>query len=137
MPELLAMAVLFVVGALAASMNALAGGSLIAFPAQIALGASALHANATCSAALWLGGWAAPWATTRSYTRRDAIWASWRCRARSARWSVRLLAITSEQLFARVVPALVLLATLLLALRGCAPPVRAACQCGWQCWGSF
>ena len=39
-------AVLFFVGALAAALNALAGGgSLIAFPAQIALGASALHAT--------------------------------------------------------------------------------------------
>ncbi len=119
MPEPLAMAVLFVVGALAASMNALAGGgSLIAFPAQIALGASALHANATCSAALWLGGLGSALGyysqlhKTRRYLGLLALPS-----ALGSLVGAWLLTITSEQLFARVVPALVLLATLLLALR--------------------
>lgn len=105
-------------GALAAALNALAGGgSLIAFPAQIALGASALHANATCSAALWLGGLASAigYYPQLHKTRRFVgmlILPS----ALGSLLGAWLLSHTSEQLFGRVVPALVLLATLLLAL---------------------
>ena len=49
--------VLIGVGVLASALNAVAGGgTLLAFPVLMGFGASALHANATCSAALWLGG---------------------------------------------------------------------------------
>lgn len=119
MSEPWSMAVLFVVGGLAASLNAVAGGgSLIAFPAQIALGASALQANATCSAALWLGGLASAlgYYSQLHKTRHYLTWLAIPSAIGSliGAW---LLSITSERLFHQVVPALVLLATVLLALQ--------------------
>jgi uncharacterized membrane protein YfcA len=117
MPEVVSFLVLGCTGALAAALNAVAGGgTLLTFPVLMAFGASALHANATCSAALWLGGlasafgYSAQFGKTRRYLR-TLLWPSVLGSALGA-W---LLSRTSESVFKLVVPALVLVATALLA----------------------
>lgn len=119
MPDLLQTAFLFCVGALAAALNAVAGGgTLIAFPAQLALGATALEANATCSAALWLGGiasavgYASQLKAIAEPARKLAAPSILGCLVGA--W---LLAHTSEKTFLNLVPCLVLLATLLLVVQ--------------------
>lgn len=119
MPGVLSTLILFFAGVLAAAVNAVAGGgTLFAFPMLLALGVSPLHANATCSAALWLGGlasaigYAEQFQKTRGYLRMlflpsllGSLVGAW------------LLSQTSEKIFKQVVPALVLLATVLLAFQ--------------------
>lgn len=54
--DLLALAVLFVVGAVASAINAVAGGgSFLSFPVLMAFGIPSVTANATNAAALWPG----------------------------------------------------------------------------------
>jgi hypothetical protein len=56
-PELFTLLAMFCAGLAASAINAVAGGgSLITFPVLVALGVSELSANATNSAALWIGG---------------------------------------------------------------------------------
>jgi uncharacterized membrane protein YfcA len=128
MPELVLTLVLCGTGGLAAALNAVAGGgTLLTFPVLMAFGYSALHANATCSAALWLGGLASALGysgqlkKTRPYLRTlflpsvlGSVLGAW------------LLSRTSEQVFKLVVPALVLLATVLLAAQPYLRPKEAS-----------
>lgn len=117
--EPLSCLMLFAVGGLAAAINAVAGGgTLLAFPVQMALGASALHANATCSAALWLGGLASAFGYAEQLKKargalRTLFWPS----ALGSLLGAWLLSQTSERVFKFVVPMLVLLATVLLAVQ--------------------
>lgn len=117
MPEVLPFALLFVVGAVASAQNAVAGGgTLLAFPVQMALGAVAQKANATCSAALWLGGlastlgYSAQVGKIRGHLRQLLLPS-----ALGSLLGAWLLSRTSEATFKLVVPLLVLVATVLLA----------------------
>lgn len=119
MSPYLAPLLLFFAGAVASGINAVAGGgTLLAFPIQIALGASTLQANATSSAALWLGGlasalgYAEQLKKTRHHLRVLLIPSG--LGSLVGAW---LLIRTSESVFKQVVPILVLLATVLLALQ--------------------
>lgn len=115
--ELLSSLVLFGVGILASALNAVAGGgTLLAFPVLMGFGATALHANATCSAALWLGGlasalgYSAQQKKMRSHLR--TLLAPTLLGSILGAWA---LSKTSAEVFQFVVPALILLATVLLA----------------------
>src|SRR5690349_22749143 len=115
----LALVAVFVVGLVASSINAVAGGgSLLAFPVLVAFGVPPLSANATNSVALWPGSLAS------AFGYRDLI----KRMKRELPYLVAptvfgsllgawLLTHTPERLFDFVVPALILLATTLLALQ--------------------
>lgn len=106
-------------GALAAAVNAVAGGgSLLSFPALIALGVPPLAANATNSLALWPGslasalGFANHWASIRHLF----LWMLLPS-ALGAALGAWLLVNTSERLFSLIVPILLLVASILLAFQ--------------------
>lgn len=117
---LLALAGVFLASALGGAVNAIAGGgTLLTFPALVGLGVPALTANATSTVALWPGALSSMW--------------GYRGELRGARaWVVRLtlpsvlggaagaalLLLTPADRFARIVPFLVLGATLLFLAQG-------------------
>jgi len=115
----LALAALFVAGLIASGINAVAGGgSLLSFPLLVAFGVPPLSANATNSVALWPGSLASAfgyWDLIARLKRElpyllaptifGALFGAW------------LLTHTPERLFDFVVPALILLATLLLGFQ--------------------
>lgn len=118
--SMLALAAVFLASGLGGAVNAIAGGgTLLTFPALVALGLPALTANATSTVALWPGALGSMWGY------RDEL--------RGARaWVVRLtlpsvaggalgawlLLRTPPDRFARIVPFLVLGATLLFLAQG-------------------
>ncbi len=106
--------------ALGAMMNAVAGGgTLITFPALIALGVPAITANATSTVALWPGTMASMWGYRRELRGAQ-------------RWAIAfavpsfiggivgavLLLYTPEKRFSAIVPWLILGATALFMLKG-------------------
>jgi uncharacterized membrane protein YfcA len=117
---LLALAGVFLAAVLGGGINAIAGGgTLLTFPALVGLGVPALTANATSTVALWPGALGSMW--------------GYRGELRGARaWVVRLtlpsvaggalgawlLLRTPPDRFARIVPFLVLGATLLFLAQG-------------------
>lgn len=119
MTEPLSLVLLFVTGVAASSLNAVAGGgTFIAFPVLVALGANELVANATCSAALWLGGLASAVGYAERLTRvRKLLERLLLPSAIGSCIGAWLLTVTSQRAFQMAVPALVLMATLLLALQ--------------------
>lgn len=116
----LALAAVFAAAVLGGGINAIAGGgTLLTFPALVALGVPALNANATSTVALWPGALSSMW--------------GYRGELSGARgWVVRLtlpslaggalgawlLLRTPPDRFARIVPFLVLGATLLFLAQG-------------------
>jgi hypothetical protein len=116
----LALAAVFVASVLGGVINAIAGGgTLLTFPALVALGVPALTANATSTVAMWLAALSSMW--------------GYRGELRGARgWVLRLtvpsiagglagawlLLWTPPDRFARIVPFLVLGATLLFLAQG-------------------
>lgn len=109
---------------LGSTINSIAGGgTLITFPAIVALGVSPLTANVTNTMALWPGAVSGLWA----YRAQLAGMRDW-----LVRFSIPsvlggfvggwLLLVTGHQRFATIVPYLVLGATILFALQG---PLRA------------
>jgi uncharacterized membrane protein YfcA len=116
----LALAAVFLAAVLGGGINAIAGGgTLLTFPALVGLGVPALTANATSTVALWPGALGSMW--------------GYRGELRGARaWVVRLtlpsvaggavgawlLLRTPPERFARIVPFLVLGATLLFLAQG-------------------
>lgn len=120
----LGMAALFLAGALAASINAVAGGgSLISFPLLVALGVPPLQANATNSVGIWPGslGSALGFRNLLPATvhhLKDLVLPT----ALGAWFGAWLLVQTNERLFRFAVPVLILLATALLAFQ---PQIRA------------
>ncbi len=115
-----ALAAVFLASVLGGGINAIAGGgTLLTFPALVGLGVPALTANATSTVALWPGALSSMW--------------GYRGELRGARaWAVRitlpsiaggalgawLLLRTPPDRFARIVPFLVLGATLLFLAQG-------------------
>jgi uncharacterized protein len=113
-------ALLFLAAVLAGAVNAIAGGgTLLSFPAAIAWGLPSTIANATNAVALSPGSLSAAWAYRRE------LRAEWRLALALAGPALvggglgaYILRHTSERLFDRLVPWLVLGATLLILLQG-------------------
>jgi uncharacterized membrane protein YfcA len=108
-----------VAGAAAAAINAVAGGgSLVSFPVLVALGVPPLPANATNAVALWPGSLAGALGQVERYaTIRGALLALLGPTLLGAGIGAMLLVATDQSLFDRIVPALVLAATLVLAFQ--------------------
>lgn len=120
MPQsLVSLATIAAVSAVGSAANAVAGGgTLLTFPALIALGVPPVAANATSTVALWPGtissmyGYRRELAGASSWARRFAIPSLLGGIAGAV-----LLMVTSEERFANLVPWLVFGATLLFALQ--------------------
>jgi len=116
----LVLAVLFVSGFLASSINAVAGGgSLITFPLFVAFGVPPVSANATTAVALWPGSLAS------AFGYRDQLAAAKHHlpflippTVFGSLFGAWLLTHTPARIFDFVVPILILVATMLLAFQG-------------------
>ncbi|HEX2210109.1 MAG TPA: sulfite exporter TauE/SafE family protein [Longimicrobium sp.] len=118
--SVLALAAVFLASVIGGGINAIAGGgTLLTFPALVALGVPALTANATSTVALWPGALGSMWGY-RGELRGAGAWV-WRLTLPSlaggavGAW---LLLRTPPERFARIVPFLVLGATLLFLAQG-------------------
>ncbi|MBP1688472.1 MAG: hypothetical protein H6Q33_4615 [Deltaproteobacteria bacterium] len=110
---------LFLAGVVAGAVNSVAGGgSLISFPALVAFGQPAILANATNTAALWPGSLSSALAYKRdTLIHRDLLITLLLPSVAGGLLGALVLVSTPPELFDRVVPFLVLFATLLFALR--------------------
>jgi uncharacterized membrane protein YfcA len=112
---MLVWALIFTAGALAGTVNAMAGGgSLISFPALVWLGLPSIVANATNTVALWPGSFGSMWGYRRelaSTHRRLYVLVVPSFIGGLA--GALLLRLTPAPVFDRLVPVLVLFATLL------------------------
>lgn len=119
-PSVPQLAAIAAISAISGAVNSIAGGgTLLTFPALLALGVPAVSANATSTLALWPGSFASLWGYRREL-------------AGAERWALRLaipsvlggavgaalLLATSDAQFRALVPWLVFGATLLFALQG-------------------
>jgi hypothetical protein len=110
---------IFVVGFIASAINAFAfGGSLISFPTLIWLGLPPIVANATNTAGVWPGSLGAVWGYRReiAHTAPRMYWLIVPSIA-GALVGAALLRMTSPALFDRLVPLLILFATVLFAVQ--------------------
>lgn len=113
-------ALVFVAAAIGGAINSIAGGgTLITFPAIVWLGVPPLSANATSTVALWPGSFGSMWAY-RDELRGARAWLTWFTAPSLVGGIVGALLLlhTSEGRFDRIVPFLVLGATLLFLLHG-------------------
>lgn len=119
MEPLLGLLGLFLAAMLAGAVNSVAGGgSLISFPALVAFGQPAILANATNTAALWPGTLSSALAYRRdTEMHRDLLLTLLLPSVLGGLLGAFVLVITPPRLFDRVVPFLVLFATLLFAAR--------------------
>lgn len=120
MHSLVASLGLLVAAIVAGAINSVAGGgSLISFPALVAFGQPAILANATNTAALWPGSVASTVAYRRDTSLpSDLLPALLVPSIAGGLLGAFVLVSTPPELFDRVVPFLVLFATLLFAFRG-------------------
>lgn len=105
---------------LAGAINSVAGGgTLISFPVLVWLGLPSVIANATSTVGIWPGTVGSIWGFRRELVRADPgmRWLVLPCLAGGAVGAL-LLRGTSSATFDRLVPFLVLFATVLFALRG-------------------
>jgi len=111
---------LVLVGLAAGGINAVAGGgSLLSYPALLALGLPPLTANVTNSVALWPGYVGTSWGYRRELSRqRRRLLALTPAAVVGAAVGCLLLLVGSAEAFERVVPFLVILGSLLLAVQG-------------------
>ncbi len=120
MTSILPFAGVFFAGILAGAVNSVAGGgSLISFPALVAFGLPAINANATNTAAIWTGSLSS--AITYSRAIKPDLKILFLLLLPSLAgglFGAVVLVSTPPALFTRIVPFLVLFATLLFALRG-------------------
>ncbi len=116
----LGLAGLFLAAVAAGALNSVAGGgSLISFPALVAFGQPPILANATNTAALWPGTLSSAVAYSRdTKIYRDLLMTLLVPSAIGGFLGALALVSTPPELFSRIVPFLVLLATLLFAFRG-------------------
>ncbi len=110
---------LLVASVAAGAINSVAGGgSLISFPSLIAFGVPAIPANASNTAALWPGQLSSAVAYRRdTLFHRDLLLTLLLPSLVGGLLGAVVLVVTPPELFDRVVPFLVLFATLLFALR--------------------
>jgi uncharacterized protein len=110
---------LFVAAFIAGAINSVAGGgSLISFPALVAFGVPAVMANATNTAAMWPGSLSSAVAYRKdTELYRDLLWTLVLPSVLGGLLGAVVLVITPPELFDRIVPFLVLFATLLFAFR--------------------
>jgi uncharacterized protein len=122
-PTLTQLALLAGAGAVAGVFDAVAGGgSLVSFPAALALGLSPLVANATNAVALTPGSFAAAFAYRRELPRdRAALRVLLAPAFAGGLAGSILLLVTPATLFDTIVPALVLFATCLLIYQNLRP----------------
>jgi hypothetical protein len=119
-PAFLHSLLVFIVGFIASAINAIAfGGSLVSFPTLIWLGLPPIIANATNTAAVWPGSLGAVWGYRReiAHTAPRMYWLIMPSIA-GAIAGAMLLRVTPPDVFDRLVPALILFATLLFAAQG-------------------
>jgi hypothetical protein len=125
--------VLFIVGAVASGINAVAGGgSLISFPTLTGVSLGGLHlgyhlpmreANATNSAGLWPGSLSGAFGFWNLLPKTAKYLKTlWFPTVAGSLCGALLLIRTQERVFGKVVPGLILLATLLLAFQ---PQIKA------------
>lgn len=110
---------LAVAGLLAGGLNAVAGGgSLVSFPALVALGVPPLTANVTNTVAVWPGYAGTSWGYRPELRgQRHRLVALLPAALVGAAAGCALLLVTSEEVFAAVVPFLVILASVLLGVQ--------------------
>jgi len=111
--------IIFVVGFVASAINAFAfGGSLVSFPTLIWLGMPPIIANATNTTAVWPGSLGAVWGYRREL-RRTTAHVYWLIvpSVAGAIAGAMLLRITPPNVFDRLVPVLILFATILFAVQ--------------------
>jgi uncharacterized protein len=116
----LALAAVFLASVLGGGINAIAGGgTLLTFPALVGLGVPALTANATSTVALWPGALGSMWGY-RGELRGARGWVARLTLPSIAGGALGawLLLRTPPDRFARIVPFLVLGATLLFLVQG-------------------
>jgi uncharacterized membrane protein YfcA len=115
----LSLIALFIAGLLGGALNAIAGGgSLISFPSLVAYGMLTVPANATNTAALWpgsIGGVLGFWQEVRKQGKLVSLLLV--PSLLGGLLGAYVLVSTPESIFRRVVPLLVLFATLLFAAR--------------------
>lgn len=104
----------------AGALNAVAGGgSFFSFPALVAFGIPPVNANATNTVALWPGQLTAMAALRRElHAVRDWFVVSMICAAIGGFCGARVLLFTNQGAFLRIVPWLLLFATVLFAISG-------------------
>src|SRR5512135_2594773 len=109
----------FIAGVFAGAVNSVAGGgSLISFPSLVAFGIPAIQANATNTAAIWPGSRSSAVAYSRDVKPdRRLLLTLFAPSMVGGLLGAVVLVITPPALFNRVVPFLVLFATLLFASR--------------------
>lgn len=112
--------VLALAGLVAGAVNAVAGGgSLVSFPALVAVGLPPLTANVTNSVAIWPGYVGTCWGYRRELrTQGRRLLALVPAAVLGAAAGCLLLLVTSPEAFERIVPLLVVLGSLLLAVQG-------------------
>lgn len=103
---------------IAGVMNAMAGGgSFISFPAMLAVGVLPIQANATNTVALWPGQLTSLWAL-RTDIRRDLLTAVSTASVLGGLTGAVVLLSTRQTTFMRLVPWLLLLASLIFGVSG-------------------
>ncbi|WP_242343509.1 sulfite exporter TauE/SafE family protein [Anaeromyxobacter terrae] len=110
----------FLASLVAAAINSVAGGgTLISFPVLVALGLPSVVANATSTVGIWPGTLGSIWGFRRELARADPVmrWLVIPCFVGGAAGAL-LLRQTSSATFDRIVPFLVLFASILFAIRG-------------------
>jgi uncharacterized membrane protein YfcA len=110
---------IFLSGIIAGAINAVAGGgSLVSFPTMIWLGVPSITANVTNTVALWPGSVASAWGYRRELQGADSrSYVLFVPSILGAVLGAALLYRTPTEIFDRLVPALILFATLLLMLQ--------------------
>lgn len=119
MENLFGLAVLFVAAVIAGAINSVAGGgSLISFPSLIGFGVPSIPANATNTAALWPGSLSSAFAYSKdTKLYRDLLLPLVTPSIIGGLLGALALVVTPPELFDKIVPFLVLFATLLFAFR--------------------
>ncbi len=103
---------------LAGAVNAAAsGGSFISFPAMLAMGVLPVQANATNTVAIWPGQLTSA-LTLRGDLRRELLTVSLLCGVAGGVGGALILLHTPQSLFLRILPWMLLAATLLFAFSG-------------------
>ncbi len=119
-PDLFHLAAAFVAAFLSGAINSVAGGgTLVSFPALVALGLPSIIANATSTVGIWPGTLGSIWGFRRELAKADRrmLWLVLPCLAGGAAGAL-LLRSTRPETFDRIVPFLILFATVLFAVRG-------------------